>query len=481
MISKHLITTNLPNGQAMIRSLFCRRSLAFFLFASLALVLALYLIFLYPTRAVREVRNLKFEYAARSNEISRLRKDGSIPMLDSAERQFHAWQDGTRARCLEIAAENRGERAEVGALLLVTSLWPETTEAERAHAELLVAADSVDLTSLAWALNDGRSRQSEPTEKWQAFVGRIVRRVNQESEHADSAWVLCQSLGLVAPEQHQTEPPCQEFLAAADSVRDKFADRENIQNFCEHVGGMGDASEWGLAFEPHLRHILDVNQDRFVRCAAKFNLAAVVRAGGIHRQSEANQLLEEFLSEFDGKTEYNALGVEQLNIQLAKRTLASMETHGLGMPAIATEGVDLEGNPMSLADFRGNVVLLSFWASWCGPCLQAIPHEKELLNRLSEEDFAIVGVNGDSGKLDRAIEAADQHGITWRSFQPSRSDGSRIDYDWHVNSWPSLILLDADGVIVRIWHGMPPVETLHDAVSDLLELSPKAGLTSLKS
>ncbi|MFK8111169.1 MAG: TlpA family protein disulfide reductase [Rubripirellula sp.] len=91
------------------------------------------------------------------------------------------------------------------------------------------------------------------------------------------------------------------------------------------------------------------------------------------------------------------------------------------------------------------------------------------MNQLSEEDYVIVGVNGDSGNLDLAIEAADQHGITWRSFQPRRSDGSRIEHDWHVNSWPTLILLDADGVIVRIWHGMPPVETLHHVVSDLLE------------
>lgn len=324
------------------------------------------------------------------------------------------------------------------------------------------------VASLGWGLNDGKSNQGEPTEKWKAFVGGVVKRVNRESDHPDAAWVLCQSMGLVAPEQHQTAPPCQEFLAAADSVRDKFADRENIQNFCEYVGGNGNASEWGLTFEPHLRNILNVNQDRLVRCSAKFNLAAVVRAGGFQRQSEAKQLLEEFLSEFDGKTEYDAWQVEQLTIQQAKRILATMDMHGLGMPAIATEGVDLDGNPMSLAEFRGKVVLLSFWATWCGPCIQAIPHEKELLDRFNEEEFAIVGVNGDSGKLVRAIKAVDQHGITWRSFQPSRSDGSRIDHDWHVNSWPTLILLDTDGVIVRTWNGMPPVETLHDVVADLL-------------
>src|SRR5262249_4600174 len=166
--------------------------------------------------------------------------------------------------------------------------------------------------------------------------------------------------------------------------------------------------------EPHLRRILSVNQDRFVRCSAKIALAALVQASDESRQPEAETLFEEFLAEFDGKQRYHAQGIETMYRETAVRQLATIRSHGLGKPAPETVGIDLEGRSMTLSEYRGKVVLVSFWTTWCFPCMKMIPHEKQVVERFAREKFAIVGVNSDTD-LRAAREAVDRHEITWRS------------------------------------------------------------------
>ena len=100
--------------------------------------------------------------------------------------------------------------------------------------------------------------------------------------------------------------------------------------------------------------------------------------------------------------------------------------------------------------------------------MKAIPHEKELLKLFDPEQFAIVGVNGDQSSA-VALDAVAKHGINWRSFQNMKEDGVSIAGEWHVESWPTFYLLDADGVVARTWLGLPPLSELHAAISYLVE------------
>jgi thiol-disulfide isomerase/thioredoxin len=109
------------------------------------------------------------------------------------------------------------------------------------------------------------------------------------------------------------------------------------------------------------------------------------------------------------------------------------------------QATDLNGDQMNLVDHRGKVVLLVFWASWCGPCMGDVAHEKELVERFQGRPFELIGVNGDES-LDKANAAVAEYAIPWKSFWNGGSDG-RITSHWGVRAWPTLYVIDDLGVI----------------------------------
>ncbi len=129
------------------------------------------------------------------------------------------------------------------------------------------------------------------------------------------------------------------------------------------------------------------------------------------------------------------------------------------------EGEDIDGRPMKLSDFRGKVIVISFWATWCGPCMGMVPQEKALVERMTGRPFVLVGVNGDTDRS-RAKEISASEGIRWRSFwDAGRPDG--IAVGWGINSWPTVYLIDAKGVIRDCGSGIRGA-TLDKAVADLI-------------
>ncbi len=116
---------------------------------------------------------------------------------------------------------------------------------------------------------------------------------------------------------------------------------------------------------------------------------------------------------------------------------------GCTVPEIEAE--DIDGTPMKLSDFRGKVVVISFWATWCGPCMGMVPDEKALVERMKGRPFVLIGVNGDEDRA-KAKEVSANQGINWRSFWGSGPNGP-IPLKWGVNSWPTVYVVDAAGVI----------------------------------
>ena len=368
-----------------------------------------------------------------------------------------------RQRCLILARDNPGTQAEISALFLVAGTWPQTSEGEVALERLTVLFRTARLDNLGHTFQSMRARH---TQNLRPLFSVLVDRVEAKKDDPSAARILTEACIILAPARDVSDAT-DEFRRAAHLIVENYATSPEISNFCEIVGGLANAPSWGREFEPHMRRILEVNQDRFVRCSAKIALAAIVRSGGRERQQEARQLFKQFLAEFDGKTEYRASSIEQQYRHDAQRILDAIRTHGLGAVVPDTVGIDLEGQPISLAEYRGKVVLVSFWGTWCYPCMKAIPYEKELYERFGPDQFAIVGVNADQEPR-AAQEAVVTHGIPWRSFQVKKQDGTSIANDWHIAGYPTLYLLDADGFIIGSWLGIPPPSELERTISELI-------------
>lgn len=146
----------------------------------------------------------------------------------------------------------------------------------------------------------------------------------------------------------------------------------------------------------------------------------------------------------------------------ARRCLFEIRELAIGRPAPEIEGEDLDGDPMTLSELRGKVVLLQFWTPSDTRLDQQLEGVKALHARLDGEPFEIVGVASDT-EADEALLAAERVGIPWRSFRDDENDA--ISETWNTDLRATSFLIDADGIIrARDLCG----ETLAAAVDELV-------------
>jgi thiol-disulfide isomerase/thioredoxin len=109
---------------------------------------------------------------------------------------------------------------------------------------------------------------------------------------------------------------------------------------------------------------------------------------------------------------------------------------------VEVEGDDLQGVHFRLSAYRGNVVVLHFWTSWCGYCRQQFPHERQLARRLAGSPFALIGINCDDNR-ETALRMVLAERLPGRSFWDG-ADGP-IRQQLRVTAFPTFAVLDHRG------------------------------------
>ncbi len=231
--------------------------------------------------------------------------------------------------------------------------------------------------------------------------------------------------------------------------------------------------------EPLLRDVLEKNPDRTARGIACFSLAKYLdHIAGVpkrlaedervakrleddygqefleqikQRRSdalsiEAESLFERVVQEFADVRMYLAYGSDKTIGPSAEEWLAQRRDLAVGKPAPEIEGKGLDGKTFKLSDYRGRVVVVDFWGSWCAPCLAMLPHERELVKRLEGKPFALLGVNSDRTEA-AARESVGRERITWPNWFDGLNTPNGIADRYHIRSYPSIFVLDGNGII----------------------------------
>jgi len=141
--------------------------------------------------------------------------------------------------------------------------------------------------------------------------------------------------------------------------------------------------------------------------------------------------------------------------QVAESRLDDWHNLAVGKLAPEIKGLDVHGKSLTLSDYRGKVVALVFWGTWCGPCMREIPRERALVELMKGRPFAMLGVNTDAD-AEVARKTMEEEGITWPNWHDlepglERTEVLSIDGPisklYRVRGYPTVYVLDAAGKI----------------------------------
>jgi len=130
---------------------------------------------------------------------------------------------------------------------------------------------------------------------------------------------------------------------------------------------------------------------------------------------------------------------------------------------------DLSGNLVRLGDFKGKVVLLNFWASWCAPCRREIPSLERLYEMRKDRGFEIVAVNSERASASQIASFADANRMSFPILLNPQGD---VSGNYWVRAIPTSFLLDKKGVIRwkivggREWDGPDVLTTIDQLLGE---------------
>ena len=136
---------------------------------------------------------------------------------------------------------------------------------------------------------------------------------------------------------------------------------------------------------------------------------------------------------------------------LFRSELREFEVLAVGRPAPPIETLDLDGKRFSLAELRGKVVVLEFWATWCPPCIPEIEHLERLRAEYTTNDLEIVAVSFDSD-LARLKEFVAGRGLDWHQLCDGRAAEGELAQQYNVEQLPRSFVIDRAGSIAAKDH-----------------------------
>ena len=132
----------------------------------------------------------------------------------------------------------------------------------------------------------------------------------------------------------------------------------------------------------------------------------------------------------------------------------------------------IDGAEITLFDYRGMVVVLNFWATWCGPCKFEIPILNDLYDTYGKDNFVVIGIAINSGSKDDIEKFAKKYEIAYPIVYGSDKEIGKIVYNYgNFASIPSTFFINKKGEVTNFFKGAQSRNTLEKGIQNLLNSS----------
>ena len=360
--------------------------------------------------------------------------------------------------------------AAVGVMLLGVGTWADdATKSELKEAKAKFdAAVKEKQAEIAKALAQFRKELDDELKEYIIIeTDNLFGLAEQEAESAEAFDIFAQMLVKAADKDNAKK--------ARMLIVKHHLTKPHIKKALPSLASAGDDNVEGL-----LKIVADKNEDKECKAVATLTLgimaqAAAKRTNGQDKEDKLKQATDAFNTAKDKYADVPHQGTTAGKI--AEGRLAALKVSGnleVGkkVPEMTGEGIDGKTFKLSEAN-KGKVVMLSFWATWCPPCMRMVPHEVEMVEKMTGRPFELVGVNGDPELTDDVKQIIQEKKITWRSFKNQQKDSPPLSETWEIGGWPTIYVIDHKGVIKHIQLGGGELDKLDKVIEELVAAAEK--------
>ena len=246
------------------------------------------------------------------------------------------------------------------------------------------------------------------------------------------AAILGVGLLLLSGQRAFTADATNELKTLVEKIRADIADGKTNQNDLT-----ADLKQFDVLLAEHQGEKTDA-------VAGIMYMKAMLYDQVLHDPAKAAALVKQIKNDFQG-TEFVAALEKREAEQMAAEKMRAVLSIGTTFPDFNEK--DLAGKPLSIANAKGKVVLVDFWATWCGPCRAELPNVLAAYRKYHDQGFEIIGISLDQDQA-KLAEFTKSMYMTWPQFFDGKGWQNKLAVKYGIESIPATFLLDGEGKII---------------------------------